>query len=638
MDRTACLTCLQQPDDETDQQNICHSDLREIVRKHFWFSDAELAQAWICEVCWETISVFHQFYVDVEQLYETKPVPELEAVTVKEEKDIAQVMLVENEIKEEVLSDDMQEEFEDEQLYTVELKEGEEQESESDSNSDSDDSMSGENEADSESNLGENHPDNIIRRHVELTCQECDDAGSFTFKEFTIHAEKIHGNKKPFVMCCGSKYIKRCYLLEHVRYVLNPDAFLCKHCDEAFTSGVALKRHLKIRHGKGQTRRYNNENRLRKDKSAPVKNEEQLKKREEIELKRQQRAADDQIMLGHVKFECVPCGESFISFTQLHTHSTSKHKIKPVVTCCGNRYNSRCKLWQHVTSVLNPVAYRCELCMRCFNSEYAKDTHRRKMHPTAEELKYHCERCDKSFSREIAYKRHMQDHEDSDHGRIKCEECGKMFKSRTVLYMHVRKKHVAPQFVCDICAKAFHQPAEFEKHKLEHEDPDKLRMQCQHCLKWFKNREYWRTHIRLHNPTTPVPCELCDRVCQNKRAWRAHMKNAHGTPDKVCELCGKCFKKKQSLQEHIAAVHTGQKLFSCPFCPRNFNSSSNMHTHKKNMHTEEWQASKLGAVATTSFAGPSETATKATPYSTCTSATITRSHALCATFVRNHSV
>uniref|UniRef100_A0A8D8HAH8 Transcription factor grauzone n=1 Tax=Culex pipiens TaxID=7175 RepID=A0A8D8HAH8_CULPI len=595
MDRTACLTCLQQPDDETDQQNICHSDLREIVRKHFWFSDAELAQAWICEVCWETISVFHQFYVDVEQLYETKPVPELEAVTVKEEKDITQVMLVENEIKEEVLSDDMQEEFEDEQLYTVELKEGEEQESESDSNSDSDDSMSGENEADSESNLGENHPDNIIRRHVELTCQECDDAGSFTFKEFTIHAEKIHGNKKPFVMCCGSKYIKRCYLLEHVRYVLNPDAFQCKHCDEAFTSGVALKRHLKIRHGKGQTRRYNNENRLRKDKSAPVKNEEQLKKREEIELKRQQRAADDQIMLGHVKFECVPCGESFISFTQLHTHSTSKHKIKPVVTCCGNRYNSRCKLWQHVTSVLNPVAYRCELCMRCFNSEYAKDTHRRKMHPTAEELKYHCERCDKSFSREIAYKRHMQDHEDSDHGRIKCEECGKIYKSHAVLYVHIRNYHTEPRFVCDICAKPFRIMSEFKKHKLSHEDPDKLKMQCPHCMKWYKTREYWRAHIRLTHRSKQnqmIKCEKCEKTFSRKDKMRAHMKHVHDEPTKKCEYCEKCFVKDISLREHVASQHTGEVLYTCTYCPKTFNSNANMFSHRRKMHPVEWLAAK----------------------------------------------
>lgn len=596
MDRIACLTCLQQPEDETEQQTICHSDLREIVRKHFWFSDVELARAWICEVCWETISAFHQFYVDVEQLYETKPVPELEAVTVKEEKDFTQVMLIENEIKEEVLSDDMaeedQEEFEDdEQLYTVELKEGDEQEG----NSDSDDSMSAENEADSESLLSENHPDNIIRRHVELTCQECDDAGSMTFKQFTIHAEKVHDNKKPFVMCCGSKYIKRCYLLDHVRYVLNPDAFLCKHCDEAFTNGSALKRHLKVRHGKGQTRRYNSENRLRKDKSAPIKNEEQLKKREEIELKRQQRAADDKVMLGHVKFECVPCGESFISFTQLHTHSTSKHKVKPVVTCCGNRYNSRCKLWQHVTSVLNPVAFRCELCMRCFNSEYAKDTHRRKMHPTEEELKYHCDRCQKPFSREIAYRRHMQDHEDSDHGRIKCEECGKIYKSHAVLYVHIRNNHTEPRFVCDICAKPFRIMSEFKKHKLSHEDPDKLKMQCPHCMKWYKTREYWRAHIRLTHRSKQnqmIKCEMCDKTFSRKDKMRAHMKHVHEEPTKKCEYCEKCFTKDISLREHVASQHTGEVLYTCSFCPKTFNSNANMFSHRRKMHPVEWLAAK----------------------------------------------
>lgn len=607
MEGTACLTCLQHPE-ESDSQNICRKDLREIVRKHFWFSEAELSQAWICEVCWETISAFHQFYVDVEHLYETKPAPKIEAVTVKEEKDLTQLMLVENvepEIKEEVLSDDMGDDESDGQLYTVEINEGEEEEEEdeeeeeeddSDSDSNSDESMSEENEPDSEPASSDSHPDNIIRRHIALTCDECDDGESFTFKEYTVHAEKVHGNKKPFVMCCGSKYIKRCYLLDHVKYVLNPEAFRCKHCDDAFTNGAALKRHLRVRHGKGQTRRYNNENRRRKDKSAPFRNEEQQKKREEMELKREKRRADDKIMLGHVKFECVPCGESFSSFTELHTHSTSRHKVKPVVTCCGNRYNSRCKLWQHVTSVLNPVAYRCELCMRCFNSEYAKDTHRRKMHPTQEELKYKCERCEKLFSRELAYRRHMQDHEDSDHGRIKCEECGKIYKSHAVLYVHIRNNHTEPRFVCDICAKPFRIQSEFKKHKLSHEDPDKLKMQCPHCMKWYKTREYWRAHIRLThrsklNPTT-FNCPECDRTFSRKDKLRAHVKNVHEAPTKKCEYCGKCFTKDISLREHVASQHTGEVLYTCSYCPKTFNSNANMFSHRRKMHPVEWLEAK----------------------------------------------
>lgn len=36
------------------------------------------------------------------------------------------------------------------------------------------------------------------------------------------------------------------------------------------------------------------------------------------------------------------------------------------------------------------------------------------------------------------------------------------------------------------------------------------------------------------------------------------------------------------------AVHTGQPLYSCCFCPQTFKSHANMHTHKKRLHPNEW--------------------------------------------------
>lgn len=37
------------------------------------------------------------------------------------------------------------------------------------------------------------------------------------------------------------------------------------------------------------------------------------------------------------------------------------------------------------------------------------------------------------------------------------------------------------------------------------------------------------------------------------------------------------------------AVHLGITLYTCPYCPKAFNSNANMHSHKKKIHFPEWQ-------------------------------------------------
>ncbi|XP_055523257.1 transcription factor grauzone-like isoform X2 [Wyeomyia smithii] len=554
--------------------------------------------------CWIHIDAFHTFYVSVEKLYEEseRTLKQNEERVVRPELLLVDVDDDLMEIKEEIDSEREGSAGEENALPEIEssvlevLDEGTTDivKEELDYGSDEEEEVS-ESDAQGESSRSQDDPDDFIRKHIILSCEHCD-ATDLTFKELFVHVEKVHGIKITSVNCCGTKFHTRIRLFEHVQYVFDPDAFKCKQCDYVCSNGINLKRHLRVQHREDiPIRPYNNANRLMKLKTGVfTKSEEQLKKAAEVEERRQKRQREDKLMLEHVKFECVPCGLSVSTFGELFSHYRAEHKRKPVVTCCGNRFNSRQRLLQHVQSLNNPIAFRCEMCFRCFRNEYAKNKHKFEMHPTEEDLKYKCDRCPKVFVRELKYKRHMQDHEDCDNQRIKCDECGKMFKSHHILYMHVRKKHREPQFVCDICAKAFHLQSEFKRHKIEHENPDQLKMQCQHCLRWFKNREYWRAHVRMH-VVGEVKCDLCGRMSPNLRAHRAHVKNAHGVRNKKCNWCGKCFNKDINLREHVASRHTGDMLYTCSFCPKTFNSNANMHSHRKKMHPVEWLAMRESA-------------------------------------------
>ncbi|KXJ72522.1 hypothetical protein RP20_CCG017784 [Aedes albopictus] len=352
----------------------------------------------ICGGCWESIDGFHQFYVGAEQLYERKEVPfGLEGRIIKQETG-SEVFLVEMardddmEIKEELGSDVEESDALKEELVGGEtagdvveqmMKEESEHDSEDDYEEDEDDGDDKDDEGDD--------PDNFIKQHVVLNCDQCE-ASDFSFKGLVTHLQRIHNVVKCYVTCCGIRYHTRVRLLEHVKYITDPTSFKCDHCEEPqyFINVPALKRHKKLKHNiQVTTRLYNMENRLKKDKTPVEKTEEQLKKLEEQEKRRSDRAAEDKMMRDHVTFGCVPCGTTFETYTDLFRHSRIEHKQKPVVVCCGNRYHQRPRLLQHIQSVVNPTAFRCELCFRCFKSNYARNVHCAEMHPTEESVKPH---------------------------------------------------------------------------------------------------------------------------------------------------------------------------------------------------------------------------------------------------------
>lgn len=40
-------------------------------------------------------------------------------------------------------------------------------------------------------------------------------------------------------------------------------------------------------------------------------------------------------------------------------------------------------------------------------------------------------------------------------------------------------------------------------------------------------------------------------------------------------------------------THTGEVLYTCPHCPKTFNSNANMHSHRKKVHRKEWEEKRL---------------------------------------------
>jgi hypothetical protein len=111
-------------------------------------------------------------------------------------------------------------------------------------------------------------------------------------------------------------------------------------------------------------------------------------------------------------------------------------------------------------------------------------------------------------------------------------------------------------------------------------DPKKLRWKCRACGKGFKQRIYLRVHVRTHTGARPIPCPRCPARFADPSNLRVHVR-AHEGRMHACEWpgCERMFPYRHSLREHMLG-HTNQHPHKCE-CGQEFRNKSNMKKHQK---------------------------------------------------------
>lgn len=98
--------------------------------------------------------------------------------------------------------------------------------------------------------------------------------------------------------------------------------------------------------------------------------------------------------------------------------------------------------------------------------------------------------------------------------------------------------------------------------------------------------------MQRHKDDRQHICNVCSKECTTSSSLSAHIRYVHlKIKDFECSVCNKKFRRKLELTEHMAR-HTGQVLYTCPFCPKTFTSSSNYFSHRKYRHPTQLAESK----------------------------------------------
>lgn len=166
---------------------------------------------------------------------------------------------------------------------------------------------------------------------------------------------------------------------------------------------------------------------------------------------------------------------------------------------------------------------------------------------------------------------------------LRCKECGKSFRYRSVLELHMRIHNRGYQ--CHVCKKSFRFSSYLQQHLIIHSG--KKPYKCPDCGKDFAFLQNMKTHQRLHQQK-PFRCTQCRKGYSDESQLQRHMLCHSGDKPHKCHICNKSFGLAYLLRDHLN-THTGERPHRCQECHKSFPWLSSLLVHQK-IHARKRQA------------------------------------------------
>ncbi|XP_073821909.1 transcription factor grauzone-like [Musca autumnalis] len=303
---------------------------------------------------------------------------------------------------------------------------------------------------------------------------------------------------------------------------------------------------------------------------------------------------DEFIAQNHELF-CSLCHIPLQDFNILIIHFRDMHNTKPYAMCCDKKFYKRAVFVDHLHVHKDPNYFKCEHCGKVFANRRCLKNHL-EWHDESGKPRFNCSECGKDFFRRGSLEKHRLLHVPEEQRQFQCNECEKKFASESLRTQHIKVTHLYVKLICDICGKAFRERHAFERHLAEHTGGPTPNIECDICGMKLTSIYGLNRHKRLRHTEENMQeqiCPYCSKVSPNIAAHKSHIQYSHTMQRRhACHLCEKAFRRPKELKEHLS-THTGEALYTCPYCPRTFISNANMHKHRKNEHPKEWQEARM---------------------------------------------
>ncbi|XP_047358626.1 zinc finger protein 432-like isoform X2 [Vespa velutina] len=185
----------------------------------------------------------------------------------------------------------------------------------------------------------------------------------------------------------------------------------------------------------------------------------------------------------------------------------------------------------------------------------------------------------KDTNEQIKKQKNFSDTQES----YQCIECGKFFKLKDSYLRHMRIHKDERPFTCHVCGKQFRDSGGLSRH-LKDVHAKLKNFMCDICGKSFASKATRDDHRRTHTGERPYICDSCGKTFKSKASLYIHSKLHTNEFPHPCTYCNKKFRRRQEMLAHVT-THTGEKNYGCDICSKRFRVKSELVRHKL-VHSE----------------------------------------------------
>ena len=347
---------------------------------------------------------------------------------------------------------------------------------------------------------------------------------------------------------CGKTFKSAKFAKKHEKVVhLGESVKNCEFCGTQLSEGIYLKEHQLRKHAKE----------LEERTGIPIEKFHCDRCDKVYNVKRD---LDDHIQVSHLGKKrrtaklCTDCGRYFTRLDSYRYHQASAHGR-------GELKN-----------------YQCPKCPNVYHKKGHLDRHVKAIH---EKEKVPCDICGKMLSDRNVLRRHLLTHGEP---KFQCDECPEKFREACLLRDH-KMIHAGIPISCQYCGKQFSSTKTLKNHEsMFHSGIDGEVCVCNECGREFKTPTLLKIHMRSHSSSGMKTCLECGKEYKEARELKNHINAVHlGQKNFPCDICGKVFSRDNVLRTH-KKIHFGIKQFNCLYCNSAYGEKRNLMNHIAKNH------------------------------------------------------
>jgi len=267
------------------------------------------------------------------------------------------------------------------------------------------------------------------------------------------------------------------------------------------------------------------------------------------------------------------CGKVFAKRKGWLKHDLT-HGAKQTCSYCGIAVS---KLREHVKRK-HPEALGDDVSI--WSSGLSMEPRKAKMKTTSSAMK---------AQKEERIRKYSEDRDSSGNYVCRWDDCQGIFEKKKLYLKHIYLTHEGGtdkrkrKKICDICGNLITANNMKQHVRMVHINRNEKNFSCEHCGKEFKYRSELTVHLTHHTGEMNFTCTGCAKKFRRAAEARLCEKGHRGIFAFRCHMCDYKTNKKNHLDRHIES-HLKATPFACPICGFKSGRKDNLKQHIEKRH------------------------------------------------------